>query len=479
VSERRAARIPTARLLAAAVLACLGALPSRAAAQTGADGSAVCDQGVVTSIELDRRAVFDPESTDIGALAWAYRFLNLFHVRTAPSFIRHELLFREGDCLDPFLLDESARLLDQYGFLAQAQIVHEDDGNGGRRVLVTTRDEWSTKVDLGLTYDAGVNLERFQATEENFLGHGIFAEFTHRERREVRRQSLGLATPRFFGRADASVALGRDRPGSFFDQYVRYPFVGEAGRYAIREGYSRGTRYFSYSTDGAEPFEQVLLPSYRELIEVGGARRFGEPGRSVIVGVTVTRDVVDFPRVPDVALGTDFDELQPWTGPLPPGIARQQRTTSSTRVALQLGTRRFRYVEYQGLDGVHDLQRVSLGFFAGVTAGRGFDVLTPSGVTGLSDTFVRAHASFGLPVGASLLHGGATSEARHDDGRWQDVLVDADLVAYLRTRRLSGHTLFARASVAGGWRTELPYQLSLGGARGFGPSWRIGFPVAG
>jgi hypothetical protein len=239
------------------------------------DGS-MCSEGVISSIALDRRSVFDPESTELGALSWTYRALNALHVRTQPSFIRRELLFEEGDCYDSFLVIESERLLDAYGFLAGARITSEDDGAGGKSVLVETQDEWSTKVDMGVTYDANLTVEAFEVTEENFLGQGIFAEFEHRQRRETKAQSLALATPRLFGRSDARIRFGRDRPGRFLDQYVRYPFIGETGRYSVRQGYSRGTSYFSYSTDGTAEYGQVLVPQYRELIELSAAQRFGE-----------------------------------------------------------------------------------------------------------------------------------------------------------------------------------------------------------
>lgn len=439
---------------------------SPASAQNGAAAAGVCSEGVITAVELDRQPVFDPSSTGFGLVAWTYRALNLLHVRTAASFIRRELLFEEGDCLDPFLIEQSEQLLDRYGFLARASITHEDDGDGGRRVFVTTRDEWSTQVDVGGTYDGGLNLERLQVTEENFLGQGIFAEFTHRERREINRQSFGLATPRLFGRTDASIAWGRDRPGHFFEQYLRYPFIGETGKYSVREGFRRGTNFFSYATDGSEAFDQVLVPAYRELLELSLARRFGERGRSFIVGASVMRDVVDFPRGPEVAFGSDFDQLQPWTGPLPGRMAEQLFAQASTRVALHIGTRRYRYEEYVGLDGVRDRQIVSLGFFAGATIGKGLDILTPAGSEGISDTFGRAHASFGAPAGSSLFHGGMTLEWRHDEARIRDALVDADLVAYLRNARFASHTLFLRASAASGSSTTLPFQLSLGGREG-------------
>ncbi len=425
-----------------------------------------CSEGVVSSIALDRRSVFDPESTEVGALSWTYRALNLLHVRTAPSFIRRELLFEEGDCFDPFLLSESERLLDGYGFLAGAQITAEDDGLGGKAVQVQTRDEWSTKVDVGVTYDATLNLEKLEVTEENFLGQGIFAEFTHRQRRETRAQAFAVGTPRLFGRTDARVEYGRDRPGTFFNQFLRYPFIGETGRYSVRQGYSRGTTYFSYSTDEAADYSQVLVPQYREVVELSAAQRFGEPGSSWIAGITLTHDVIRFPGQAEVAYGVDFDDLQPFPGALPPLLADQLTESAATRVLLHFGTRRYRFVEYQGLDGLRDRMLVGHGMYTGVSFGRGFGVFAPDDVPGVDDFFGRLHGTFSAPIGSSLLHGGLTVESRRDRGTWRDVLLDTDLVAYLRNDDLGSHTLFARASFAGGWLTSMPFQLSLGGREG-------------
>jgi hypothetical protein len=450
--------------------ACLLASPLGARGQENGDDSptaaeAMCDGGVISSIDIDSRSIYDPESTSIAPLAWTYSVLNLLHVNTTESFIRGELLFEEGDCLDPFLLSESHRLLDQYGFMYVEDITDEDDVAGGRSVRVATRDEWSTKVDVGVTYDDGVNLERLQVTEENFLGRGVFAEFTHYARRETRTRSFGLRTPRFFGRSDAGIAAGSSRPGKFFEQYWRYPFVGEAGRVALREGYEHGTDFFAYSTDGAEPYVQVLVPVRRELAELSGAYRFGRPGASVILGASLTRDVVTFPRVPEITYG-DFDAREPLPDSPPPSMERQLRPSSATRMAVHLGTRRYRYVEYTGLDDLRHTERIGLGHFAGVTLGRTLGVLTSDRAPAEADLYTRGHMSFTLPVGPGLVVWGSTVEARRESGGWRDVLVEADLATYGRTGRLPGHTLFFRASSAGGWETTLPYQLSLGGREG-------------
>ncbi|MDC0161221.1 hypothetical protein OAJ07_07210, partial [Gemmatimonadales bacterium] len=90
----------------------------------------VCDTGVITGIEVIRGAVFDPDSTDIGVVAWAYRLMDVLHIRTQESFIRREVLFEEGDCYDAFLAQESERLLESYGFLTEARVTSKLDGTG-------------------------------------------------------------------------------------------------------------------------------------------------------------------------------------------------------------------------------------------------------------------------------------------------------------------------------------------------------------
>ena len=424
-----------------------------------------CEEGTITSIDVVRGSVFDPDSTDIGVLAWTYRLMNVVHIQTQESFIRRELLFEEGECYDQFLATESERLLESYSFLTNARVTSEPDGIRGRRVTVSTQDEWSTQVDVGVTYDGGLNLEKLQITEENFLGQGVFAEFTHRSRLETRAQGVRVSTPRLFGRTDASIEIGRDRPGNFFNQFVRYPFVGETGRYSIRQGYSRGTRYYSYGTPAGDPLSQVVAPQFREVIEFSAAQRFGGRGSSLIAGLTLSRDVTRFGVIKAASDG-NLEELITYPGAIPSPLSRQVEERASSRVWLHLGAREMRFQEYFGIDGLRDRLLVGLGYFVGVSAGRGFGVLIPDEATGADEFFGRVNGSFTAPIGSSILHGGAYIESRQASAGWQDVLSDAELVAYLRNDGLPGQTLFLRASAAGGWNTSMPYQISLGGREG-------------
>ncbi len=455
-------------MLASAILLAFAA-PGRGQDVPVADSirGEICTNGIITAIDVESRSVYDPESTRIAPLAWTYGFLNLLHINTNQSFIRRELLFEEGDCFDPFLLTESYRLIDQYGFMMVEDISNYDDGAGGQRISVITRDEWSTKVDVRPDYDDGFNIERFQVTEENFLGNGVFAEFTHYARRETRTRSFGLRTPRFFGRSDAGIAAGSARPGSFIDQYWRYPFLGEASRFAVRQGYSYGTDFFAYGTDGADSlFNQVLVQVRQQQAELSAAYRFGDPGASVILGASLTRDVVTFP-LPIEGTAGDYDVRVPLDpDSVPRALNDQLRPFSATRVALHLGTRRLRYAEYVGLDALRETILVGLGVYAGVSVGRSLPILTSSRAPRENDWYTRAHVSFTEPLGSSIFHGGVSFEARHISAGWRDVLAEVELVGYGRASWLPWQTLFFRASSAGSWDTTLPYQLSLGGRQG-------------
>ncbi len=430
------------------------------------DTAAACASGTITAIVVESRSVYDPGSTRIAPLAWTYRFLNLLHVNTNQGFIRRELLFQEGDCFDPFLLIESYRLIDSYGFMMVEDITNSDDGAGGHTVNVITRDEWSTKIDIGPAYDDNLYIERFQVTEENLLGNGVFAEFTHYARRETRTRSFGLRTPRFFGRSDAGISAGRTRSGNFIGQYWRYPFLGEANRVAFRQGYTYGTDFFAYGTDGTEPYAQVLLPVRRQLAELSGAYRFGDPGASLILGASLIRDVVTYPLPIESTLG-DFDVREPVErDSVPAHLVDQLREFSATRLALHLGTRRLRYAEYVGLDALREPSVAALGIYAGVSVARSLPILRSGRAPRENDWFTRAHVSATQPIGPSLLHWGASIEARHSSAGWRDIMAEGEFVAYGRAAWLPWQTWFFRASSAGTWQLTLPYQLSLGGREG-------------
>lgn len=450
----------------AALLACALSGAARGEAQALSTGESVaCAQGTVNEIVVRNGDVFQPAPDDPGVLRWAYGAANLLHVRTTRAFIRKELLFGEGDCFDPFLLAESARILDRYPFFRSVSITAEPDSLGGSTVYVDTWDEWTTQVDLGVTYDAGLNLERLQVSELNLLGNGIRAEFTRVHRRENRSRSVSLSSPRVFGRADGGIHFASSPGGRTYGWHLSHPFVGRVGRTSLRHGYRRSTGFFSFAAGSGEAYSHILVPVLDENLDAAWGRRFGGVERSWILGVDVVRRQTRLEGLPEFVLGGDFDGSTPSLADLPLDVARQLRSRAATRVGIHAGTHRHGEVLFEGLDAVRDVQYVWDGFFAGVSVGRSLGVLVADSLEA-GDTFARVHTSFGKPLGASYVMGGMTTEAGFADGAWRDVLGGVELVGYGRASWLPNQTLFLRFSGAAGWRTTVPFQLTLGGRDG-------------
>jgi hypothetical protein len=96
------------------------ALTSPAAAQQPADS---CETGIITALFLDNQSIFDTTDPDLDPrFRWAYGAANSVHFQTKERVIRRELLFGTGDCYDPFMLEETERLLRAYDFIGRVDV---------------------------------------------------------------------------------------------------------------------------------------------------------------------------------------------------------------------------------------------------------------------------------------------------------------------------------------------------------------------
>ncbi len=425
-----------------------------------------CPNGVVERIEIQNGPVFptDPENPRVVRLAFGAA--NGIHVNTTRSFIRRELLFAEGDCYDPFLVSESRRVLDAYHFVDQVR-VETSEGQAGKIVRFRTQDRWSTQVDLGVTYDAGLNLERFSATETNFLGNGILAEVSHSERRERRDRHARLASPRVFGRTDGDLRFGTTSAGSSVYQRLNHGFVGDVSRWSWTESTERTTYFRSYATGGGAPQSHVLVPVLRDGAELAVAMRLGVPGRYWTLGLAFDRTVYRQNGPYKYVQDGDFDGAAPDTNVVPhPAILRQTVSRGATRVVFHAGLRQVRYVDYAGLDALSEVRIVPAGFEGSVSAGRSLGILVPDGVTEAGDAFLRPSLGFTKAADWGVLRIHGLAEAGFADATWRDLLGASDAALWVRARWLPAQTMFLRASAGGAWRTTLPFQLALGGRDG-------------
>ena len=102
----------------------------------------MCEVGRISTLTVDNRSIFQVEELPEGSpLRWLYRLANALHITIRQSFILREVLFEDGDCLNPLLLDESGRLLRLYPFIGTADVSAELQRDRTYHVLIETRVE--------------------------------------------------------------------------------------------------------------------------------------------------------------------------------------------------------------------------------------------------------------------------------------------------------------------------------------------------
>ena len=458
-SSRRLRRGVRATL---AVAALLPALP--AAAQP------VCADGRIAFVFIDTRAIFDADDPALDMrVQWAYRAANALHFDTRETTVRRELLFTPGDCYDAFLLAESERLLRNLGVFARVDVFGVPQPDGSWHVIVATRDEWSTQLDVKVRFDNGIGIEGARLFETNLMGRARTLGVFYYEREVTRDYGLVYATPHLFrSRWDGMLGIGRTRAGNFVRSELAYPFLGEVGQYAGRLSWRRDQQFFDYvlRDDDALISPHVLMPVKDEFIDASMVRRFGERGSTLLLGAALTLEELDYPGVVEVAPEGNFDDRVEADPAQKAAVLPQQQLRDQLRASLLVGHQNIVWVKRRGYDSMRGEQDVRIGSEVGLVVGR-----TLSAHDDDHDTFLggTGYAGFSALGGFMVLR--ARSDARWDiaspgdPGHWEDVFLDAELLAYFRRPTLPRHTLVVRWNAAGAWNTTTPFQLTLGGER--------------
>ena len=472
------------RLLPGALIgALIGTTGLSAQATDSIDGSSVaaCTAGLIQEIDIDNRSIFDLEQIGDRPFAWAFKLANRLHVRTRAGFIRNELLFSEGECLDPFLLAESERILRGYDFISQADVAAVEQSNGRHVVTVQTQDEWTTQLDLGVSFDGGFSVETIELTEENFLGRGMELEVFLEERREMRDYGLRFRSNSVLGtRWDSRLTMGRTRVGDFYGAGFAYPFVAEVGRYGASLFYDRREDLFSYALpetgSPAPEHSNVVVPFTVERFHVAGAARWGEPGDLTMLGLGITRESLRFRDYPaSVALIRDgsFGDPEPADSSVAALISNQIRSGWKTRVNVLLGWRKVRFARHRGLDALRGVQDVLLGSDLGLTLGANPGRIGSGGFDRSDDIFAELRHAAGFRAGPFLFNSQVQIEGRNvlngsafAGGGWRDVLAEADAFLYWQPAADGSHTVVTRVAAAGGNNVTFPFQVTLGGREG-------------
>jgi len=462
---------------AAVLTAALTAVPAFPVSAQGGGGSGACPDGAIEHIFVDNHSIFDTSDPALDPrFRWGYELANKLHIRTTKEFIGRELLFDRGDCYDPVLLEESARLLRGYDFIAQADVYGVRQDDGGWHVVVDTEDEWTTQVEVQYDVSGRLQFQQLQVSENNILGTGQSLQFFYRTMEATSAYGLRYDTPQLFRtRWDFVLAAGRTRAGHLVHEEIRYPFLGETGRWAMREWFHYRDRLFDYVIPSdptlcpsGGPTCRVLVPMRQRGFHVAGLRRFGERGNLTVLGGGISVQHLEYPGDPATAItlvrGSDYEGRSPAPAPLSQPAQPLTTPLQSVRGVLLLGKRNITWQQRRGLDSFQGQEDVRVGAeieFAAARALPGFD--TDNDMYLASDFYAAA----GPPdlFIASRLRVDTRRDYNATPGadEWKDVIAEGDLLAYLSPDGFGNHTVLLRAAAAAGWNQEIPFQLTLGG----------------
>jgi hypothetical protein len=434
-----------------------------------------CPSGVVRHIFIDNHSIFDTSDPSLDPrFRWAYRLANRLHVRTRPDVIERELLFGVGDCFDPVLLEESARLLRAYPFIAKVDLYGIQQPGGGYHVIVDTEDEWSTQVEARADLSGGgLRLEGLHVRERNLLGTGRELGLFYRSREATHEYGLGYRAPQFLGtRWVVDLDVGRTRAGTLVRQAVAHPFVGEIGRWSFRQLLQHRDHHFDYlippSDEGIE--RRILVPVTERGLYAVGFRRFGQPGNLTLMGAGLSLLELGFEDAADRGImlvqGREYEGRVPAPPELRAPAEERIEELRNIRVVALVGKRNITWQERRGLDSFRGRQDVRVGAEVELMVGRSLPGLRTD-----NDLYASLDLYAGLGPPAAFFVTRLRTDARRDydttpgDFELKDIFSEGEALLYLRPPPLPRHTIVLRAAGAGGWHVRTPYQITLGGER--------------
>ena len=416
-----------------------------------------CKGERITRIDIDA----NPPFRITGNTVWqrAGRFAARQHVTTRESVIRRYLALQLGDQCTEVRRAESERILRAQPFIADATVLAYADGTGGVTLNVTTVDEVSIILGLGLTAKSP-HLHSARLGEDNLLGSAIHAEGQWKTGANFRDIYAGKFTDyQFLGRPYQFRAEGGRRElGSDWATELSHPFLTDLQRLSWRTTAGDENGYFYFQRPNADPAALAIRRSYSD---IGGVVRIGPPlGRLALVGGSVsfedespgTQPVL----VTDTALVADTSQV----------LINKYTRHQTARLNALWGVRNVKFVRVSGFDALEGTQDLRTGVQVATLLGKGARFLRGKERDWFGSTDI--YVGMATPISFAALN--IAGEARRDeDGNYDGILSHGRGAVYLKP--FNRQTWISDLTWSGGWRQRIPFQLSFedrdGGLRGF------------
>jgi hypothetical protein len=344
------------------------------------------------------------------------------HANTRDGVVRRYLLLDIGDPCDELRRAESERILRAQPFLVDARITTFDDGEGGVRLEVETRDEFTLILSPNVQLSSPM-IRGLRVGESNIAGAGIDGSLLWRDGGAFD-DAVGLRMVHYqlAGRRNELRLEGvRYEHGNDYAIDLMRPYYTDLQRIAWRASMGGTTHYAEFVRPELE--RNALLVD-RRYVTLGAIARVGSERRLRLVGLSFSREHQRTDDEPWIL--TDSSLTRDTLGPVPGEFRRQD----VSRVNVLVGMRRLRFARVQGFDALTGAQDVRIGFQLGMLAGRSVQLFGGQD----NDRFLATDLYAGYGGQRSFVGMQMAAEGRRDasNSAWENVLTSGRVAWYLR-----------------------------------------------
>jgi hypothetical protein len=166
------------------------------------------------------------------------RFVNRIHFPTRHYVIRRQILFKEGEAVDPRQISESERILRSNSFLSDAAVLPLQRCGDTIDLVVVVRDLWTLIPRFYISRTGGFTKYGLLLEDNNFLGSGDSLTLLFENDRERDTTGIAFATRNLFSsRVGLSTAYAETSDGFTRSLGIEKPF------YALDTSTAYGVRF--------------------------------------------------------------------------------------------------------------------------------------------------------------------------------------------------------------------------------------------
>ncbi|MDO6423328.1 hypothetical protein [Saccharophagus degradans] len=132
----------------------------------------------IHKINITINNIFD--ESDPAENKWIYRLANRIQVNTRENTIRSQLLFKEGDEVDPERIEESLRRLYKKEYLLDVKLELAEQCGDLVTLDLIVRDAWTIEPRISAGHEGGESSSEFGLRDGNFLGSGAELELIYK-----------------------------------------------------------------------------------------------------------------------------------------------------------------------------------------------------------------------------------------------------------------------------------------------------------